>query len=173
MLKVKSGKSQQSSFDDRKETIIDEESYLQESKRADWRYEYEERKQYRCKIINSIGVITIWRKNCSECDYYLKRKSNKISLDRLYDEHNFEFESSEPTPEEVYQQKEPEEKVNETIASLLDKISRIVARMFADGASMKEIGVVTGYTKDGSRKKCLKVKKPLKEKLQDYWDSLH
>lgn len=43
------------------------------------------------------GVITICRKNCDECDYYLKRKSNKISLDRLYDEHNFEFESSEPT----------------------------------------------------------------------------
>lgn len=63
--------------------------------------------------------MTICRKSCSQCDYYLRRKSHKISIDRLYEEHGFEFASDDPTPEETYQQKELEEKVDEEIWNVM------------------------------------------------------
>lgn len=171
--KSKSGISQNTSFDDRGETIIDEGSYLRESKCADWRYEWEERKQYRCKIINEKGVVTICSKLCSQCDYYLRRKSNKISIDRLYDEHGFEFASDDPTPEEAYQQKELEEKVDEAINALPTKELRMIARMVGDGCSIRDIAKTLNIPSSTAFDKWNKAKKLLKAQLQDYWDSLH
>lgn len=163
----------QDSFGGRGERTVTDESYVIDRKRADAREHWAERIEYRCTVINSKGLPTKCRKPCSECAYYLGRKSNRLSIDDLRDSYGFEFPSDDPTPDEAYRQKELEEKLAEAIGSLPTAELRDVANLVWEERTIREIAAILGIPTTTAFDRWKKARRLLRERLQSYWDSIH
>lgn len=169
----KRGNSHNNSFGGRgQKTPTTLKEWELDEKRFEERLHYYERMQYHCTIIGSRGFEVKCRKDCSKCSYYWYKKPNKVSVEQLA-EVGIEIASRDETPIQYAERIEKSEKIDDAIKSLPSKDFRIVARMFADTCSFSEIGRALGISKQAAHKKWEKAKELLREKLQEYWDSIN
>ena len=148
------------------------EEWELDEKRFEERIHYHERVQYRCTVIGERGFEVKCRRDCSQCSCYSARRPNKVSLEQL-SELGIEPASDAESPVHYAQRREMEDRVGEAIASLPSKDLRTVARMLADSFSFSEIGRALGISKQAAHKKWEKARELLRERLQDYWDSIN
>ncbi len=144
------------------------EEYLQDEKRFQWRLEWQERMEHRCIIYNSKGVATRCRKDCTKCPSYWNKKPQKVSIDRMKDEYDYEFPSNFETPEEYAERMEKEERVQDAINSLPSEDLKVVVRMIMYSYSYSEIAEKSGISKATVSKRWEKAKPILRKKLKDY-----
>lgn len=142
--------------------------YLQDEKRFEWRIEWQERMEHRCIIYNSKGLATRCRKDCTKCPSYWNKKPQKVSIDRMKDDYDYEFPSNIETPEEYAERMEKEERVRDAINSLPSEDLKAVVYMIMYGYSYSEIAKKLGISKATVSKRWEKAKPILREKLKDY-----
>lgn len=148
------------------------EKWKLEEKRFQERLRYHERMQYHCTIIGSRGFEIKCRKDCTKCPFFWSKIPNKVSIEKVA-EFGFDFASEDETPIQYAERIEKEDKVYSAIDSLPSDDLKVVVHMFIDGYSFNEIGNALGISKQAAFKKWNKAKDILKEKLQDYWDSIN
>lgn len=146
--------------------ILESNNWELDEKRFESRNRYYDRMEYRCSIYNTKGLLTKCNhKNCAYCSYFWKKESNKISIDYLSEEYDYEFESQSESPIKYVNRIELHEIIEDAIASLPTKEARLITRMISFSYSFSEIGEVLGISKVAVFRKRQMAKQILKSKL--------
>ncbi len=103
----------------------------------------------------------LWRE-----DKRSQRAVPAVSLDKLYDENEYEV-ADDTDIEENYMKKLLVEELNKALDEL-DEVDRVIMDLFGKGSTETEIGVVIGMSQKGVNKRKRKIFERLKNRLKDY-----
>lgn len=103
----------------------------------------------------------LWRE-----DKRNQRAESIVSIDKLYDEDNYEI-ADDTGVEDICMKKLLIDELHRTLDEL-DEMDRIIMTLFSNGGTESEIGKVIGMSQKGVNKRKHKILGKLKERLKDF-----
>lgn len=103
----------------------------------------------------------LWRE-----DKRNQRAEPMVSLDKLYDEDNYEI-SDDINVEDIYMKKFLVEELHRALDEL-DEMDRIIVDLFSNGDTESEIGKIIGMSQKGVNKRKHRILEKLKDRLKDF-----
>jgi hypothetical protein len=142
----------------------------QEYMRDYWLEKREEELSHRCLVPSKRYGIKRCREDCSKCPIFGTNHGNGgiASLDRLYDEYEYEVASGDESPEEYAVREEITDAIHREIDALESKDLRDVMNCLLDEMTITEIAEKLHITRKTAAKRKGDAIAILKEKLKDF-----
>lgn len=121
----------------------------------------------RCMVPNSKGGMRLCDKtSCSECPH--KKTGTMLSLDRLYEDYEFEVADGDEDIIEYINREERAAAVRKAISELNDIDRTIATMVLSDDKSETETAKKLGISQSAVHQRKVKIVAVLQEKLKDY-----
>ena len=149
---------------DGKRIYVTEEVY-RAYKQPLWAEHKRKERERRCQISNGRGGVKRCEEDCSKCPY--SKTGSTISLDRLYEDYEYEIAASSESPLAALIKEEFKQKRDEAVSEL-GPIDQQIVISFMNGISEREIAKEIGISQKAVNKRKNKLLKELNEKLKEY-----
>lgn len=149
---------------DGKRIYVTEEVY-RAYKQPFWAEHKRKERESRCQTSNGRGGVKRCEDDCSNCPF--SKTGSTISLDRLYEDYEYEIAASNESPLDALIKEEFKKKVKEAVVEL-EQVDQQIIRSFMNGISEREIAKEIGISQKAVNKRKNKLFKELNKKLKEY-----
>lgn len=149
---------------DGKRIYVTEEVY-RAYKQPLWAEHKRKERERRCQVSNGRGGVKRCEDDCSQCPY--SKTGSTISLDRLYEDYEYEIADSSESPLDNMIQEELNQKMRKAVAEL-GSVEQQIVKAFMAGSSERAIAKEVGLSQKAVNKRKTRIFSELREKIKDY-----